>query len=311
MGNQTPSGCCANANAVCLCKETCASVSSASEKVRRSVAFEHRTEDLVEFELIPYAEGKVLEGSDIVSPVVKPLRLLPGRGLSERRYASRGSAATPELRRQPARQAMPPSPGDSEAGDAHLGSSTPLVRSRRLGSSDRLPASTGDQLLEVEMFKDATFAGEDGGDEWHGAGVLTWPDGRVYAGQFSHGTLDGEATMTWPDGRTYAGTYQCNKKHGEGVFMWPDGRRYVGQWEAGLRHGWGLYTNAKGDGRVGHWTKDQPIAWEPAGAAATGEAPPSVSEAPGGGRHCAEDSAEHDHLRPYAAPRSIARAGGA
>lgn len=98
--------------------------------------------------------------------------------------------------------------------------------------------------------------------EWHGAGVLAWPDGRRYVGQFVHGAFEGEATMEWPDGRRYIGQYCQNKKHGEGAFFWPDGRRYTGQWSNGLRHGHGVYTNAKGEKRGGTWSEDRPVSWD-------------------------------------------------
>jgi len=102
----------------------------------------------------------------------------------------------------------------------------------------------------------------EGTDEtWHGAGVLSWPDGRRYIGQFCHGVFDGEATMTWPDGRRYTGQYRQNKKHGEGDFLWSDGREYSGQWSNGVRHGLGTYTNARGEKRAGNFSQDRPISW--------------------------------------------------
>merc|ERR550537_606246 len=102
---------------------------------------------------------------------------------------------------------------------------------------------------------------EGSSEAWHGAGVLSWPDGRRYIGQFCHGVFEGEATMTWPDGRRYIGQYRQNKKHGEGDFLWRDGRRYSGQWSDGVRHGHGVYTNARGEKRAGIFAQDRPISW--------------------------------------------------
>lgn len=98
-------------------------------------------------------------------------------------------------------------------------------------------------------------------EPWHGAGVLSWPDGRRYVGQFNHGAFEGDATMTWPDGRKYIGQYRQNKKHGEGDFLWRDGRRYSGQWNNGVRHGNGIYTNARGEKRAGTFWQDRPVNW--------------------------------------------------
>jgi len=102
----------------------------------------------------------------------------------------------------------------------------------------------------------------DDHETWHGAGVLSWPDGRKYIGQFCQGAFHGEATMSWPDGRSYIGQYEENKKHGEGEFVWPDGRKYSGTWKHGQRHGHGMYTNAKGEMRHGKWAEDRPVSWE-------------------------------------------------
>jgi len=101
-----------------------------------------------------------------------------------------------------------------------------------------------------------------GSEEWHGAGVLNWPDGRKYVGQFYHGVFEGDATMVWPDGRSFVGQYHENKKHGQGEFAWPDGRKYTGTWKNGQRDGHGMYTNARGEMRGGVWSEDRPISWD-------------------------------------------------
>lgn len=116
-----------------------------------------------------------------------------------------------------------------------------------------------------------------GSREWHGPGILTWPDGRRYVGQFNQGLFHGDAIMEWPDGRRYVGQYKNNKKHGEGEFLWPDGRRYTGQWKGGLRHGRGQYKNSKGEARVGRWLQDRPLYWE-ADKAEKAEVPQAVPE---------------------------------
>jgi len=105
--------------------------------------------------------------------------------------------------------------------------------------------------------------GYDGDGRRHGDGILSWPDGRQYSGEFRHGVFEGRAVMIWPDGRRYVGQYADNAKEGNGLFTWPDGRRYCGQWGLGKRHGKGLYTNAKGQARMGVWDIDRPISWEP------------------------------------------------
>ena len=41
-----------------------------------------------------------------------------------------------------------------------------------------------------------------------GTGVMTWPDGRTYTGQFLNGEMDGRGKMTWPDGKVQDGSWQ-------------------------------------------------------------------------------------------------------
>ena len=40
--------------------------------------------------------------------------------------------------------------------------------------------------------------------------------------------MDGKGKYTWPDGRVYEGDYLNDKRHGNGQFKWPDGRTYLG-----------------------------------------------------------------------------------
>jgi hypothetical protein len=40
--------------------------------------------------------------------------------------------------------------------------------------------------------------------------------------------MHGKGKYTWPDGRIYDGDYVNDKKEGEGVYSWSDGRQYSG-----------------------------------------------------------------------------------
>jgi len=40
--------------------------------------------------------------------------------------------------------------------------------------------------------------------------------------------MDGSGKFTWPDGKVYIGEYLKDKKHGRGIFIWPDGKKYDG-----------------------------------------------------------------------------------
>ena len=45
--------------------------------------------------------------------------------------------------------------------------------------------------------------------------------------------MDGFGVMTWPDGRKYEGEYLNDKKNGYGIFIWKDGKEYRGYWKNG------------------------------------------------------------------------------
>ena len=40
--------------------------------------------------------------------------------------------------------------------------------------------------------------------------------------------MNGKGVLLWPDGRKYKGEYLNDKKHGLGEFYWKDGRGYKG-----------------------------------------------------------------------------------
>ena len=44
--------------------------------------------------------------------------------------------------------------------------------------------------------------------------------------------------MTWPDGRIYQGQWQNGKQHGEGIYTKPDGTSRKGEWNNGKRVKW-------------------------------------------------------------------------
>jgi hypothetical protein len=79
--------------------------------------------------------------------------------------------------------------------------------------------------------------------------------------------MHGFGIFTWPDGRVYEGEYKNNLKWGHGKFTWPDkeetgkSRIYEGKWEMNLQHGPGEYTNLHGLKRKGTWTMGQRECW--------------------------------------------------
>ena len=45
--------------------------------------------------------------------------------------------------------------------------------------------------------------------------------------------MHGKGILKFPDGRQYNGDYVNDKKEGIGIFIWSDGRKYAGNWKDG------------------------------------------------------------------------------
>lgn len=67
--------------------------------------------------------------------------------------------------------------------------------------------------------------------------------------------------LTWPDGRIYEGEYKDDKKDGQGTFIWADNRKYIGGWKEGRQHGQGKYITATGKVQVGIWVEGKRKSW--------------------------------------------------
>ena len=62
-------------------------------------------------------------------------------------------------------------------------------------------------------------------------GVHTWPDGKVYKGQYENGYEHGFGTLTQADGVCrYRGNFRFGKRHGVGTQVWLD-KNYEGEWK--------------------------------------------------------------------------------
>ncbi len=53
----------------------------------------------------------------------------------------------------------------------------------------------------------------------------------IYEGDSENGQPNGLGIMTFPDGRKYLGQWKFGKKHGNGTLTEPNGIKFVGEWK--------------------------------------------------------------------------------
>lgn len=58
--------------------------------------------------------------------------------------------------------------------------------------------------------------------------------------------FEGKGIMIWPDGRKYEGDFFKDNKHGFGIMEWSNGKKYEGLWFKGKQHGKGKIINIDG-----------------------------------------------------------------
>ena len=87
------------------------------------------------------------------------------------------------------------------------------------------------------------------GEKWrpNGLGVMTYPDGHKYVGEWKNGKYNGQGTSTYPDGGKYVGRWKDGEPNGQGSETLPDGQKYKGKWKNGEYHGQGTLTLLNGD----------------------------------------------------------------
>ena len=67
----------------------------------------------------------------------------------------------------------------------------------------------------------------------NGNGIMTYPDGSTYSGEWKNGRRHGKGILVYPGGRKYEGEFADDEMHGKGIITLPDGRLIETQWENG------------------------------------------------------------------------------
>lgn len=117
------------------------------------------------------------------------------------------------------------------------------------GEFDYGPSPMNDDNLvekrEFKILKDMSkYEGQwlVGSKVRHGQGMLTWADGSIYEGWWSHDKANGHGRLIHYDGSMYLGSWANDKCHGKGVYIHLNGTQYDGDWKDNMQHGHGVET---------------------------------------------------------------------
>ncbi len=92
----------------------------------------------------------------------------------------------------------------------------------------------------------------------HGQGVVTWANGSRYEGEWRNDKRHGYGVITWASGNRFEGELRKGKRYGHWVFTWKNGERYEGEYSEGKRHGQGVLTMNNGERYEGEWRGGKP-----------------------------------------------------
>jgi hypothetical protein len=88
-------------------------------------------------------------------------------------------------------------------------------------------------------------------------GILTYPNGNKYVGEFKDGLPNGQGTAAYANGSKYAGEYKDGKRNGQGTFTFANRSKYVGDFKDDIFEGQGIFTIWNGDKYVGGYKDGQ------------------------------------------------------
>ncbi len=119
-------------------------------------------------------------------------------------------------------------------------------------------------LISISLFlpagctdKQPEYHGDLKNGKPHGTGVLVYPSGTVYEGEFNDGARCGSGVWEHPDGPQYSGTWLEDRYHGWGKLTVPGAYTYKGEWEKGVKQGRGIQTWEDGRRYEGTWYQGQ------------------------------------------------------
>ncbi|XP_072426139.1 ALS2 C-terminal-like protein isoform X1 [Chiloscyllium punctatum] len=114
-------------------------------------------------------------------------------------------------------------------------------------------------------FKDAIYEGNWYKGKPQGSGIMKWPDGRNYAGNYEDGQEHGFGVYVAPGGPEIFDCYKCHWRkgtmHGYGICEYGNGMTYKGYFQDNQCHGFGILHSSRMENLpfkyVGHWENDK------------------------------------------------------
>ena len=87
----------------------------------------------------------------------------------------------------------------------------------------------------------------------NGIGILNYPWGTQYFGEWKDGMMDGQGIFTWSDGTKYSGSWKKGIMSGKGIYMHHNGSKYTGEHKNDKPNGQGTMIYPNGEKCVGEW----------------------------------------------------------
>lgn len=140
----------------------------------------------------------------------------------------------------------------SKAADQHGNSNTDALCAAFLSELTKSGGSIGSAVTSSTGEK---YTGQlDARGKRHGKGVLRWPNGNCFMGDWREGCMCGTGTFLYGvEGDRYEGEFFDDKKHGQGKYTFANGNFYTGAFHVDKRHGKGRYSWMCGDLYDGEW----------------------------------------------------------
>lgn len=108
--------------------------------------------------------------------------------------------------------------------------------------------------VSYEYKNGAVYYGEFiDGQPADGRGIMVYPSGNRYDGEYRAGKRAGCGTFTFSNGRGYTGQFEADKFSGQGTWILENGERYIGEFKDNQCNGQGTFIFSNGSSKSGIW----------------------------------------------------------